>query len=128
MFSHTLSSRGALAAGTAIVAVGLVLVLPVLRDAQLPPVIPVGGDAAVSPPPEDHALEEAEVRLWEWVRWVEGELLGGADDPVEAMRDWVLGGYRALGYPEDLIRTYDLNTFWPMQVAGIQRWLDRRSG
>jgi hypothetical protein len=38
----------------------------------------------------------------------------------------VLDGYRDLGYPEDLIEVYDVNTFWPMQVAGIERWLATR--
>jgi hypothetical protein len=44
----------------------------------------------------------------------------------EAMRDWVLGRYRAEGWPDDVIDQYDRNTFWPMQVTGIRRWLRRR--
>ena len=42
------------------------------------------------------------------------------------MRRWVLDGYRAEGYDEETIATYDKNTFWPMQSAGIRRWLETR--
>lgn len=69
-------------------------------------------------------LAAAEERLWDWVRWVEG---AGAGDLTEAMRAWVLDGYRCLGYDAATIATLDRNTFWPMQGAGIQRWLSRRS-
>lgn len=77
----------------------------------------------VDPRPQQ-TLAAAEERLWEWVRWVEG----AADtiDIVGAMRTWVLDGYRAAGYDEALIDTYDRTTFWPMQAAGIQRWLALR--
>ncbi len=66
------------------------------------------------------SLAAAEERLWEWVRWVEA---AGDGDIVEALRTWVLDGYREQGYGEETIATLDRNTFWPMQAAGIQRWL-----
>jgi glyoxylase-like metal-dependent hydrolase (beta-lactamase superfamily II) len=65
-------------------------------------------------------LAEAEERLWEWVRWVESH--PGSD--AEAMRRWVLEEYRREGVPPDVAGTYDRNTFWPMQPAGIRRWLE----
>ncbi len=40
-----------------------------------------------------------------------------------ALRSWVLEGYRDRGVSDEIIATYDVNTFWPMQVAGIRRWL-----
>lgn len=70
-------------------------------------------------------LARAEERLWEWVRWVEGAA-GTDEELTTAMRTWVLDGYRADGYDEDLIAQYDKNTFWPMQVTGIRRWLEHR--
>ena len=69
---------------------------------------------------------EAEERLGEWVEFVEG--LDEAGDPADRMRAWVLDRYRAEGIPEEDIDQYDRNTFWPMQVTGIERWLTRRKG
>ena len=46
-----------------------------------------------------------------------------ADTAAAELREWTLGGYRAAGYSEEIIATYDKNSFWPMQVGGIQRWL-----
>jgi hypothetical protein len=59
------------------------------------------------------------------VHWVEA--VSGLDDDqmVATMREWVLSGYRAEGYPEDTIARYDRNTYWPMQSAGIRRWLSQ---
>lgn len=70
------------------------------------------------------SLDQAITRLWEWVGWVESA--GDGDDLSNRMRDWVLEGYRGEGYDEDTISRYDKNTFWPMQAAGIRRWLDNR--
>ena len=72
-------------------------------------------------------LETAQRRMWDWVRWVEGA--AALDDAalVAAMREWVLAGYRAEGYPDDTIARYDRNTYWPMQSAGIRRWLSQSS-
>lgn len=67
---------------------------------------------------------EAEARIHDWVDFVEN--LGSVDDPAERLREWVLGRYRSEGVPEADIDQYDRNTFWPMQVPGIQRWLDQR--
>jgi len=71
------------------------------------------------------SLAQATDRLWDWVRWVEA---AGDDDGALAdkMRQWVLDDYRRQGYAEDVIATYDRNTFWPMQAAGIRRWLSGR--
>lgn len=70
-------------------------------------------------------LDTAQQRMWAWVDWV--ERAADDEDVVTAMRHWVLDGYRAEGYAEATIAQYDRNTFWPMQVAGIKRWLDQRS-
>ena len=75
-------------------------------------------------PSAQEALHQAEERLWEWVRWVEDA--GTEGDLAETMRRWVLDGYREQGYPAEVIDQYDRNTFWPMQVTGIQRWLEQR--
>lgn len=64
---------------------------------------------------------QAEDRLNEWVEFVR-KLDEGADGH-DALREWVLGRYRAEGLGEEAIAQYDKNTFWPMQVTGIQRWL-----
>ena len=77
----------------------------------------------VDPRPQ-HTLAAAEERLWEWVRWVEDA--AETPDIAGAMRAWVLDGYRTQGYGEELIEKYDRNTFWPMQAAGIQRWISQR--
>jgi glyoxylase-like metal-dependent hydrolase (beta-lactamase superfamily II) len=79
-------------------------------------------------PDEDpqRSLAEAESRLREWVDWVEHAARGGPAALSEAMRRWVLDGYRAQGIDEAVIRIYDENTFWPMQAPGILRWLSRR--
>lgn len=71
-------------------------------------------------------LATAQERMWSWVRWVEAA--AGDDDTglIDAMRRWVLDGYRAEGYDEAVIARYDRNTFWPMQAAGIRRWLQTR--
>ena len=71
-------------------------------------------------------FSEAEARLDEWVEFVEG--LDGPGDPAEQMRTWVLDRYRAEGVPEESIEQYDRNTYWPMQVTGIRRWLSLRDG
>ncbi len=69
-------------------------------------------------------FEQAEERLGEWVQFV--QQLQDDDDGTEALREWVLQGYRAQGLSEEAINQYDLNTFWPMQVTGIRRWLAQR--
>lgn len=83
------------------------------------------GFAHFGPEPESQRmLAEAEARLWQWVEWVREAAGRGPADLTDAMRTWVLEGYRAEGYPEEVIDQYDANTFWPMQSAGILRWLD----
>jgi glyoxylase-like metal-dependent hydrolase (beta-lactamase superfamily II) len=71
-------------------------------------------------------LDAAERRLWAWVRWVQAAAPLDDVAVVAALRAWVLDGYRAEGYPEDVIGRYDRNTYWPMQAAGIRRWLAER--
>jgi glyoxylase-like metal-dependent hydrolase (beta-lactamase superfamily II) len=70
------------------------------------------------------SLDQAIERLWDWVRWVESA--GDDDDLSQRMRQWVLDGYRQAGHDEATIARYDKNTFWPMQAAGIRRWLELR--
>jgi glyoxylase-like metal-dependent hydrolase (beta-lactamase superfamily II) len=70
------------------------------------------------------ALAEAEARLWEWVGWIESH---GPDEPdVDEFRRWVLDGHRSRGMAEEHVDHYDRHTFWPMQPAGVKRWLTRR--
>ena len=71
-------------------------------------------------------LDKAQERMWAWVNWVEAAGAKGDSELVAAMRQWVLDGYRAEGYSDDVIDKYDRNSFWPMQAAGIQRWLSLR--
>ena len=71
------------------------------------------------------ALAEAESRLWEWVRWVETAARSGPQHLADALRTWVLEGYRADGHGPEVIEQYDRNTFWPMQVTGILHWMAR---
>ena len=66
-------------------------------------------------------LNEAVDRLGRWVTRVES--LPDDEEAARVFREWVLDGYRSEGYDEDTIETYDRNTYWPMQVAGIRRWL-----
>ncbi len=72
------------------------------------------------------ALGEAEERLWDWVRFVEDLPRDDLEGAAAALRDWVLGSYRADGHRDEMLAAYDSNTFWPMHVAGIQRWLAAR--
>lgn len=67
---------------------------------------------------------QAQSRLLQWVEFVES--LRGAADAWEQLRAWVLAGYRSDGVSEDDIAQYDDNTYWPMQAAGIERWLSQR--
>ncbi len=69
-------------------------------------------------------FEQAEERLGQWVKFVAN--LDETTDGIDALRDWVLESYRSEGLSEDAIEQYDKNTFWPMQVTGIQRWLSQR--
>jgi glyoxylase-like metal-dependent hydrolase (beta-lactamase superfamily II) len=71
------------------------------------------------------ALAEAEERLWEWVAWVEENSPGR--EATDEFRRWVLDGHRSRGMTEDEVTHYEHHTFWPMQPAGIRRWLDRRA-
>jgi len=71
------------------------------------------------------ALAEAEERLWEWVAWVEENPSGR--EATDEFHRWVLDGHRSRGMTEDEVTHYEHHTFWPMQPAGIRRWLDRRA-
>ncbi|MBT8215067.1 MAG: MBL fold metallo-hydrolase [Acidimicrobiia bacterium] len=72
------------------------------------------------------ALQEAEVRIEEWVGFVRS-LDADRTTAADRLREKVLGGYRADGVSEEVIAVYDKNTFWPMMPAGIFRWLDQHS-
>lgn len=74
----------------------------------------------------ERVFDEAEKRLDEWVEFIAG-LPAGAD-AGDALRTWVLDRYRTEGYSAEQIDQYDRNTYWPMQPAGIQRWLEQRAG
>ncbi|OFW66779.1 MAG: hypothetical protein A2Z12_09275 [Actinobacteria bacterium RBG_16_68_21] len=74
-----------------------------------------------------NSLAVAAERLWQWVDWVEAAGADAGGDLDEALRRWVLDGYRRDGYSEEVIAAYDRATYWPMQAAGIQRWLSLRS-
>jgi glyoxylase-like metal-dependent hydrolase (beta-lactamase superfamily II) len=77
------------------------------------------------PTPQD-TLAAAANRLWRWVEWVDAAAYGSDEELTAAMRRWVLDGYRGEGYSDDVLAKYDRNTFWPMQAAGIRRWLSLR--
>lgn len=70
-------------------------------------------------------LAEAEERMGAWVE--RAATLPADDSAVDTFREWVLDGYRAEGIPPDIIEVYDANTFWPMQVSGMRRWIDSLS-
>jgi glyoxylase-like metal-dependent hydrolase (beta-lactamase superfamily II) len=70
------------------------------------------------------ALAEAEERLWEWVHWIEHHEPAGTT--AGEFRRWALGGHRARGMTEADVAHYDQHTSWPMQSAGVRRWLQRR--
>ncbi len=74
----------------------------------------------------DATLEEAEQRLREWVDAVAtfSELTN--DDAGERLRVWTERKYQALGYGSVEIAGYAEKTNWPMQAAGIRRWLASR--
>jgi hypothetical protein len=71
-------------------------------------------------------LNEAEERIRDWVRVVEDS--AGLDDvaATQALKEWSHRHYLARGFREEDIRRYLAKTFWPMQVAGIRRWLATR--
>lgn len=71
------------------------------------------------------SLAQAEERLWAWVRFIE-QLPDDDGAAATVLRNWVLDDYRRSGYDEQMIATYDKNTYWPMQVTGIRRWLSLR--
>ncbi len=76
----------------------------------------------------DAKLDEAERRLDDWVRFVEGleglELSAAA----EALRRHTHDRYRSEGFDDGDIAAYAEKTNWEMQVAGIRQWLASRSG
>ncbi len=79
--------------------------------------------------PEDRVAEtlaSAEARIWDWVRIV--ERMTNLDDKAatEELRRWSRAHYLDLGFAEEDIVKYEAKTFWPMQIAGIRRWLATR--
>lgn len=72
------------------------------------------------------SLLEAEERLWSWVRFCESLPSDDPETSTRRLREWVLDGYRREGYSEEVVAEYDQVTFWPMQTAGIFRWLSER--
>ena len=48
------------------------------------------------------------------------------EEATEELKRWSHAHYLDLGFAEADIRSYETKTFWPMQVAGIRRWLATR--
>jgi glyoxylase-like metal-dependent hydrolase (beta-lactamase superfamily II) len=71
-------------------------------------------------------LDEAEERIRDWVRVVEASADLDAEAATEALRAWSRRHYLDRGFGEEDVRRYEEKTFWPMQVAGIRRWLATR--
>ncbi len=81
------------------------------------------GFAHFDPHPDPPAaLAQAEERIQAWVAWVDAA--SGSGNLTDPMRRWVLDEYRAQGISDEAIETYDRNTYWPMQAAGILHWLE----
>ncbi|NOY54840.1 MAG: MBL fold metallo-hydrolase [Actinobacteria bacterium] len=71
---------------------------------------------------------EAEERLREWVE-VMSTFSGMSNEAAgERLRVWTADKYRAFGHSEEAIASYAEKTNWPMQAAGIRRWLAEREG
>ena len=68
-------------------------------------------------------LSSAEDRIWDWVRVVEATAHLDDEGATEELKLWSRRHYLNLGFAEEDIRKYEEKTFWPMQVAGIRRWL-----
>ncbi|GBD85657.1 hydroxyacylglutathione hydrolase [bacterium BMS3Abin02] len=73
-------------------------------------------------------LIEAEERLREWVQAVSTFAGMSTEAAGERLRLWTADKYRGFGYSEDAIASYAEKTNWPMQAAGIRRWLAQRAG
>ena len=71
-------------------------------------------------------LASAEARIWDWVRVVEAAADLDDEAATEALKQWSRRHYLDLGFAAEDISQYEAKTFWPMQVAGIRRWLARR--
>ena len=74
----------------------------------------------------EETLASAEERIWDWVRVVENTAHLSDEAATEELRRWSHRHYLDLGFAEEDIRSYEAKTFWPMQVAGIRRWLEIR--
>lgn len=70
-----------------------------------------------------HALQQAEDRLREWVETVAAFPELSMEDAGERLREWTAEKYQSFGYPNDAIASYAEKTNWPMQAAGIKKWL-----
>lgn len=71
-------------------------------------------------------LARAEERIWDWVRVVETTGHLSDEAATEELKRWSRRHYLDLGFADEDIRRYEEKTFWPMQVAGIRRWLATR--
>jgi glyoxylase-like metal-dependent hydrolase (beta-lactamase superfamily II) len=71
-------------------------------------------------------LANARERVWDWVRVVEATGHLDGDAAVVELKAWSRRQYLDLGYSDEDIGLYEAKTFWPMQVAGIRRWLATR--
>jgi glyoxylase-like metal-dependent hydrolase (beta-lactamase superfamily II) len=71
-------------------------------------------------------LASAEDRIRDWVRVVEAMPHLDDDAATAELKKWSRRHYLALGFADEDISRYEAKTFWPMQVAGIRRWLVTR--
>lgn len=71
-------------------------------------------------------LAAAEQRIWDWVRVVESTAHLTDEEATSELKLWSRRHYLDLGFADEDIRRYEEKTFWPMQVAGIRRWLASR--
>ncbi len=71
-------------------------------------------------------LAKAEERIWDWVRVVEKTAHLDGQTAAEELKRWNRRNYLDSGFSQDDILEYEAKTFWPMQVAGIRRWLATR--
>ncbi len=74
------------------------------------------------------ALEDAEARIWDWVRVVQRTAHLDDATATEELKQWTRRHFLSLGFRAEDIDRYEVKTFWPMQVAGIRRWLAASEG
>lgn len=74
------------------------------------------------------ALASAEDRIWDWVRVVQATAHLDDAAATEELKRWTRRHFLSLGFSVEDVDRYEAKTFWPMQVAGIRRWLESGGG